>query len=421
MFAGRLAELEQLEAGLLQTRARTPQNFMIVGERGIGKSSLLLYIKYLAEGKIPVDGETVRFLVVDTDLHKSVTPFGFVKKIQLAVRENLATSEKARSFLKEAWEFLQRIEAGGFGLAPRAGEPVDETMLDEFSYSLSNTVTRICSSDDSVFGAHYDGMLILIDEADNASKELGLGVFLKLLLERLQRRDCENVMVVLSGLPELRHVLIDSHESSIRLFEELELERLEPQDVRSAIEQGLKRAGELNERPFSMDETAIDFLVGLSEGFPHFVQQFCYSAFEAADGDHIEVGHVASGAVGERGAVERIGNRYYRDDFYRKIQKESYRQVLRIMAEHLDEWVTKDQIRKDFTGKASTLDNAIYALRSRHIIVSKEGTRGVYRLLNKAFAYWIKLYATKPKDMLSRQLSITERVTVNETEQHVTE
>jgi hypothetical protein len=108
-----------------------------------------------------------------------------------------------------------------------------------------------------------------------------------------------------------------------------------------------------------------------------------------------------TGAVGESGAINSIGNRYYRNDFYNKIQKDSYRQVLRIMAEHLDEWVDKESIRQQFKGKPATLDNAIYALRNRHIIMSQEGAKGVYRLQNRAFAYWVKLYATPERDLMS--------------------
>jgi phage terminase Nu1 subunit (DNA packaging protein) len=46
------------------------------------------------------------------------------------------------------------------------------------------------------------------------------------------------------------------------------------------------------------------------------------------------------------------------------------------------------------------LDNALHALRKRHIIVSKEGERGVYRLQNRGFAFWIKLYATRLQDLI---------------------
>jgi len=108
---------------------------------------------------------------------------------------------------------------------------------------------------------------------------------------------------------------------------------------------------------------------------------------------------VAEGAFTPNGAIRLIGDRYYRDDFYNKIQKDSYRQVLRIMADRLDSWVAKDEIKQTFKGAESVLNNALKALRDRHIILSKEGVRGVYRLQHKGFAFWIKLQTTEPAQL----------------------
>ena len=99
------------------------------------------------------------------------------------------------------------------------------------------------------------------------------------------------------------------------------------------------------------------------------------------------------------GAMEKIGDRYYRDDFYNKIQRDSYRQVLRIMADKDNFWVTKEEVRAKFKGKTTTLDNAIHALRDRKIILAKEGERGMYRLQHRGFALWIKLYTSNAADI----------------------
>ena len=104
--------------------------------------------------------------------------------------------------------------------------------------------------------------------------------------------------------------------------------------------------------------------------------------------------------------MEKIGDRYYRNDFYNKIQKGSYRQVLRIMAENDNRWVSKNDIRAKFKGRSTTLDNAIHALRDRNIILTKEGERGVYRLQHQGFAFWIKLYTTEPHE---RQVHLEEK------------
>ena len=59
----------------------------------------------------------------------------------------------------------------------------------------------------------------------------------------------------------------------------------------------------------------------------------------------------------------------------------------------------KDYLKSKFKGKPSVLNNAIKALRDRHIIVPKEGEKGSYRLLHKGFAIWIKYKASPPKDI----------------------
>lgn len=69
--------------------------------------------------------------------------------------------------------------------------------------------------------------------------------------------------------------------------------------------------------------------------------------------------------------------------------------MLRIMAGNLDGWVTRAQLKAKFSGSASSLDNALVALRKRRIIVAKEDQKGVYRLQQKGFAFWIRLQGTR--------------------------
>jgi hypothetical protein len=76
MFVGRIPEIEVAEAALLQTRAENPQHFIVEGERGIGKSSLFLWLDSLAKGDTP-DDKTNRlsFVVANAELcPRRVTP-----------------------------------------------------------------------------------------------------------------------------------------------------------------------------------------------------------------------------------------------------------------------------------------------------------------------------------------------------------
>jgi hypothetical protein len=404
IFAGRIAELEALEAALLQTRAAHPKSIMVTGERGIGKTSLLEYLRLVAQGRIDLHGAKLNFLVVSSDISSGTTQLGLVARVKRELERQLAKSEAARSFLKTAWEVVSRSEGGGIKLGT-SPELHPEVLPDEFAASLAETAARISDPNGSVFGARYDGIVLMFDEADKAADVLDLGAFLKLLVERLQRRDCLNVSVVLAGLPELREVLLKSHASSLRIFDELKLGRLKLDDVKRVIRNGIERANQSNVRQTQIEDGACEALARLSEGYPHFIQQFAYSAFQGDTDDLISEDDVWDTALAANGALELIGDRYYRDDYYSKIQTDSYRQVLRVMADNMDNWTTKAAIRAKFSGKEHTLTNALQALRERKIILSKEGEPGVYRLQHKGFALWIRLYTTDPEQM-QRELKL---------------
>lgn len=394
MFVGRLQEIERLEQALVQARAKEPAHFMITGERGIGKTSLLLYLKYLAKGDISFNYANFRYMILDLDVDNNSTQLGLIRRINVHMENQLGQTEPARNFLKETWSFLQRIRIMDSGIQAKAPDASGEVLLDEFALSLAHVCERTCSSNaEALFSTRYDGILIVIDEADNSSPDLHLGSFLKLLIERLQRAGCDRVLVGLAGLPDLRARLQASHPSSLRIFEDIQLGRLTNQEVSDVITMCLEKSRKDNPTPTVITDEARQMLVNLAEGYPHFIQQFGYSAFATDTNNTIDRQDIERSAFGPRGALDLIGDRYYRNDFYSKIQQDSYRQVLRIMADDLDGWVTRAKIKESFKGQDSTLNNAIKALRDRHIILSKEGVKGVYRLQHKGFALWIKLYA----------------------------
>jgi AAA ATPase-like protein len=394
MFVGRGRELLTLDRALVQARAGQPKHFLLTGERGIGKTSLLDYIRDVAKGTFGADEQRFHFLVVDVVIEKTTSRASLARKIQRCLDKELGGTEQARGFLKKAWAFASRVEVAGVSISAAAAPTSDEDLLDDFAYSLSETAVRICNNaiEPGLFDAQYDGILICMDEVDRAPPTLELGALIKTLLERLQRRGCTTVMFGLAGLPEVRDVLRSSHQSVLRVFDDLPLERLDPDDVGRVIARCIARANEKNAMQTSIAKDGADMLAALSEGYPHFIQQYGYSAFATDTDGVIDQSDVIGGAFGRGGALKAIGERYYRDDFYNRIQKDSYRQVLRIMADQLDAWVTKEDIRKRFSGAEKTLNNALQALRERNIIRSKEGDRGIYRLQQKGFALWIKTF-----------------------------
>jgi hypothetical protein len=389
MFSGRGAELLALERVLFQTKNGNPHHFIVTGERGIGKTSLFFYLNLVANGEInSLEDTRFNFLVISIELQPTTTYAEIIKKIGSELQRTLSSHQKAAELLKTVWDFVKRWEAFGVSYtAPVKGETPHQLLED-----LTQTVAQVVEKT----ALHFDGILFLIDEADKPPAESHLGEFVKLFSERLIKRGCERFSIGLSGLPTLVKKLRDSHESAPRIFQILSLEPLLPEERIDVVRRGLTQATEKGSN-VTIIASAEKMIADLSEGFPHFIQQFAYCAFEADQDDVIDDRDVQVGAFNEdSGAIQQLGLKYYEDPFFGQISSEEYREVLRAMSMHSDDWISKTTIRKETGLRELTLTNALRALKNKNIILCKKGRKGVYRLPTKSFAVWIRAFTQRP-------------------------
>ena len=401
MFAGRINEIRALENGLFQTRNNNCANFLLTGERGIGKSSLISLIKPTAQGDFATfDHGKVSFVVINTVISNKSTLISFIKLIERNLKrelEKIGRTEKVRAFFDNTWSFLQRIKIMDLGIDKAQVNDELDLIIDDFSYSLAETCKRITNPEKGDIAK--DGLVIILDEADNACPDLHIGYFFKVVSELLQQNSFENVMFIVAGLPDVIEKLTLSHESSLRTFTQLVIKELNPADRRYVVDRGLEVGNENNIEKTTIAKNAKSFISTLSEGYPHFIQQFSFSAFEAnTDGD-ISEDDVTKGAFREGGALDAIGARYYQSLYNEQIKFDDYRQVLEIMAESMNSWIKKSEIREKFSGNDHTVTDALKALTARNIILKNFSKVGEYRLQHKGFALWIKLFGQRGKNV----------------------
>jgi hypothetical protein len=389
MFAGRQEELLELERCLAQTAAGNAQHFLITGERGIGKSSLLLFLKTIASESLDAhDPDSFRFVVLELELGPTTTYPQIIRQIASALRKGLAPYTKLKESLRNVWDVIKNIEAAGL----KYNKP--ETVLEDFE--LLDELISACVSATAILQDEANGILILIDEADKAPTDANLGAFVKSFTDRLTKQGCDNVCVGLAGVTGIVQRLRQSHESAPRVFTILSLKPLEPNERKDVVNRGLEHGNSRNGEPVIIASTALDFIADLSEGFPHFIQQFAYCAFEQDTDNFISDADVARGALDENGALDQLGEKYFHQMYFDRINSNEYRSVLQAMAQSSDGegWVTKEEIRRATGLKETTLGNAIYTLKDREIILPKPGEKGVYRLPNQSFAAWIRARQT---------------------------
>jgi biotin operon repressor len=385
---GRVEELDAIEQSLLQTKFDNPQHFIVSGERGIGKTSLLDYVKLLANSAFPVaDNQRFNFLTVSVDLGGCSTRLDIVRKLAREFRSEISLRSEVKSKAAGVLSWLSNWEVLGVRYhKPADSDDLDiESIVDDFVDQISVFVVATASE--------IDGVLILIDEADRPSVDAGLGELVKFLNERLAKRLCYRVLFGLAGLPPLLGKLRDSHQSSPRLFEVLTLHPLEIDERKRVVEIGIRLANEKNDKQTTITDEASELIASLSEGYPHFVQQFAFSAFQTDDDDEIDSEDVLNGAFAENGALSQLGDKFFSEMYHARISSEDYRRVLDAMAEHADNWVSRKTIIKEVSVSESSVTNALRALKDKQIIIQDESQRGRYRLPTRSFAVWIN--ATK--------------------------
>ena len=385
MFCGRLTELLALERALLQTKHSNPLHFLLDGERGIGKSSLLFYLECVASNKFEsLQFGEFTFLTVSIELDKSYDCVRIIRGLGQGLRRAVSADDQILQHTKSLWDFLQRWEVMGVKYNAPEQSADEHELLEDLTHSIVETVAQTRQ--------RFDGILFLVDEADKPSAEAGLGRILKVLTERLTKRGCNQVCFGLAGLKDLLGTLRKSHESSPRLFQVLTLEPLLPNERVEVVEKGLADVYEKCHVKVEITPEAQGRLSALSEGYPHFLQQQAYCAFEADKDNVIDDADVREGAWGEFGAFEQLGRKYFEDLYLDQISSDNYRAVLQTMSVRLDDWVSKAEIRSATQITASQLNNAIQALKQRKIIIPRKGQTGVYRLPSKSFAVWVRSF-----------------------------
>jgi hypothetical protein len=388
LFRGRDVELLFTERSLFQTKNGNPMHFLIEGERGLGKSSLFLRIADIASGKTPLqDGSSLNFIVLNIELDSNQSFFDILKMLAAEFKRALSEREKVKTLVSSTWDFLNKWEILGVRY-----HNVDNAQIQpyEILHDLVASFDKVISSTEGI----VDGIVVLFDEADRPSEKASLGELVKLFSENLTKRACNKVLLGLTGQPGLVAKLKASHESSPRIFTIFDLKPLTHFDNLEVVRGGLKIANSINEIKTEINDDALELISNLSEGYPHFLQEFSFKAFEADTDDLITSTDVKQGAFGNDGALNQLGHKFFNEMYFNQIGTDEYRNVLVAMAKYSDGWVNRPMIKSEIVIKETTLNNALQALKSRGIIIPNPAQSGEFKLPTKSFAAWINAHGT---------------------------
>jgi len=269
-LAGR--EDEKIKFKRLLTQRPILTNMILTGRRGVGKTVLLETLKPLAIA--------AGWLWVGTDLSEaaSLTDESIAVRLlaDLSVVSSAiiatSTEEKSLGFTTDKTIVRQALNF--------------ETLMARYNSTPGLVADKLKSVLEFVWiclaPQKKSGIIFAYDEAQNLSDHADEQQFpLSLLLDvfqSIQRKDIP-FMLALTGLPNLFPKLVEARTFAERMFEIVQIDRLDNKASREAI---LTPINTTPNCPVSLSDGLTNTIVERSGGYPYFIQFICREVFDVA-------------------------------------------------------------------------------------------------------------------------------------------
>lgn len=315
-LAGRDSLVEQIRVTLGRAKAGRPtQSLMMVGLRGAGKTVLLNETRKIAESQdffvvmveSTEDGNLPELLVhpLRQCLYRLDTMTALSQKVKRGLRVLRSFVGAVKSTVK-----ISEIEFG-LDLDPERGT-ADSGNLEADLPELLEAVGEAARDRQRAIAIIVDEMQYL-GEAEMSA--------LIMAMHRISQRQVPLVLVG-AGLPQLVALAGKSKSYAERLFAYPAVDRLPEADARTALREPAHDQG------VDFTDDALEELLRVTGGYPYFLQEWGYQAWNLAQSSPIdlEVVHRASAA-----AIRKLDGSFFRVRFDRLTPRE--KRYLRALAE----------------------------------------------------------------------------------------
>ena len=317
IFAGRLQQLNEISTCIYQTAVFNPQNVLITGERGIGKTSIAMVTKAIAEKEIIWKKGFLEkpFVVVNVSIQEG-TPSEIViaqaiKELDLTIGPSL---KNIKATLKDFIGQFSELKLLGSGYTVKDKSHNPREIYLEAEKCIRKTAKFL---KENTKGPNT--ICIILDELDKMEDFGGFASFWKVVQESLAYDNCRNFMLVLVGMPIIKEQLSQSHESFLRMFVPVTLDRMPDNEAKMIIEKAL----ETGKPKKSISKEAVKEILFYSENYPHLIQELGYSSFKMSNSNEIVKEDIKTGLDGNdlyEGSANKLGKLFF-SKMYKEIRK----------------------------------------------------------------------------------------------------
>jgi len=302
-LVGRDGLLRQAEIALGRIRLRRAAKSMIlVGMRGVGKTVLLYRIRSQAEAA------GYRAVMVEATEDKSLADLLVppLRQMLLSMDAMADLSQKVKRGLRVLKSFVSaaRLTFGDLEIS------IDPEVGSADSGDLESDLGNLLVAVGEAAVERKTAIALCIDEIQYlTTQELSA---LIMAVHQIAQRSLP-LVIVAAGLPQIVSLAGRSKSYAERLFDFPRVGALSPEEAREAL------AGPVKEQGVAFTPEALDELAATTHGYPYFLQQWGYEAWNVADGSPIDLEDtaVASGL-----AIRNLDESFFRVRFDRLTPRE---------------------------------------------------------------------------------------------------
>ena len=375
-FVGRIAEIGRLQS---MVRASTRGQFkigFISGERGIGKSSLASFVRYLSDSTCNAAGCHVYL--------------GGVRELNEMVRttfDRILKESIDKSWHQQAMEFfgdrVRKVGLFGFSLELNIEDRDLPTLSRNFVPSMRNLLAKLSDQ--------KEALLLILDDINGLATSEDFANWLKSTVDEITTSGQEmRLCILVVGLEERRRELISGQPSLARVFELIDISPWSDDEAAEFYQRAFESANA------KIEETELSKLVRFTGGLPVLAHEIGDAVWRTAQSLNINAKEVSQGISV---AAEIIGRKLLEPQIFSAIRSERYRSILRKIAGEPQMYFRRAELVANLTEKeVKVVDSFLRRMKQLGAIETVEDVKGGYRFPNLLHALYFWLESEYAKD-----------------------